>query len=197
MKLNLSNHRLLTILTIFNTLLLIPALLIKILGVSTSLLEHLLLYLSLNISYTLIVIFLINILWTFKEKPSIVTSFKVYACLTVLHLIKNLLHDSPFAKTYALLVGYLTIVITIYLTIQVFKIKNSLIAIPYRMFALSLFSVMIIELIVIIATTSAEDNIIKYVDIMRLLAPISILYIIKKTTPPFKNEKHVVTAVLG
>jgi len=181
MKVNLKNSRLSFILTVFNVLLLMLSLLIRIRDIKINVFEHHILYAALNTSYIFMIMFLIEILRYVKEKTSVITSLITYACLQVLNLINNFFRDFSFAKQSTLSIGILTIVIVIYLTIETFKIKSSLIAIPYRLFALSLLSVIIIELIAVAAVASnAEDKVTDYLDILKLLTPLSILYIVKK-----------------
>lgn len=124
------------------------ALLFKILNIFTQL--------------TLVSLFLslVTILKNIKEKRAIVISFILYPACILLGMLNSLVFKYNHLSAFAIITASLTILITINLLIQTFRMRKSYITIYYRVIAITLFIIPFNKIIipVIFALIYKSDN---------------------------------------
>lgn len=111
---------------------------------------------------TLISLFfsLITILKKIKEKKVILISFILYPALILLAMLNSLVFKSPPLAASAIITGGLTILVTINLLIQAFRMRKSYITVYYRVLAITLLTILFSKIIspIILTVVYKSDN---------------------------------------
>lgn len=131
-----------------------------------------------EITYILLLIYLVNILQYANEKISVQTPFNVYLGLAFTKLILSFLYTSS-AGDLAMGIGMLSICLTIYLIVSSFKITNVKIAMAYKLFSIALLLNMSIKIaipfIVIISPRVLPSRYFGFMDIIEASAILCII----------------------
>jgi hypothetical protein len=198
MKITSKTNRLITIATIVYTVFLALSFFIKIRHIILTRIQYYSLTFLLEVLFILLMIYLINILWILKEKAAIIAAFTIYTCLEVVKIIYGLLPSRFYNNLFTGSLGIFSLGISIYLLIETFSIQNRYIALPYKLFGSSLLYLLLAKLILIIAfPNAANPEMINYLDVLSLLTPIAILYILKKVTEFIKYDNDQNSRVIS
>lgn len=132
-----------------------------------------------EVTYILLLVYLVNILQYANEKISVQTPFNIYLGLAFIKLILSLLYTSS-ASDLAMGLSMLSICLTIYLIISSFKIVNEKIAVAYKLFSLTLLLNMSIKIAIpFIITISPRMLPSRYFGFLDIIEAGAILYIIR------------------
>jgi len=149
---------------------------------------------SLELIYLLLLIYLVSILTLFREKLSISTAVTMYLCIDTMTFITT---EWPrIIPAYG--IGVLTLIIYIYLLVQLFKVKNRYVALPFKLFGFSFLILALFKfLFALTFPLTAHIYEVEYSGILTLLTPLSILYVLKMVDSFIKgqNIQNTTTAV--
>ncbi len=193
MKVNKENNRRVMLLGIANTILILVITLLHINNNEPGTISYFVLHACTEITYILLLVYLINILQYANEKISVQTPFNIYLGLAFIKLLLGFLYTSN-AGELAMGIGMLSMCLTIYLIISSFKIANEKIATAYKLFSLVLLLNMLTKIAIpFIVVISARMFPSRYFYLMDIMEVGTILYIIRSCGDLLKtNEVNVV-----
>jgi len=189
LKINQNTNRWITIATVSYIVLLTSLLFIQISQIRIEPILYNVFTLLLGPLYILLIVYLIEILITFREKPSLSAAFTMYVCLEVITFIDKLFGGRLMGSLLTTTSGIMISVVIIYLFILTLGIKNQYIAIPYKLFGFSLLIfVLSIYFITLVFPMVANRRTMNYLQLISLLTPISILLILNGVSKFIKEE---------
>jgi len=153
---------------------------------------------SLELIYLLLLIYLVSILTLFREKLSISTAVTMYLCIDTMTFITTEWPRIIPAYGIGAALGILTLIIYIYLLVQLFKVKNRYVALPFKLFGFSFLILALFKfLFALTFPLTAHIYEVEYSGILTLLTPLSILYVLKMVDSFIKgqNIQNTTTAV--
>lgn len=203
MDVTLKNNRLIKAATIFYILLLIVSLSLEISKTAVPAAANYLLILVEGGAYVLMLYYILRLLKHFGENKTLINTFIFFACAEALKVI----FAFPIAKThisefYRTGLDTLSAVLGMYLMIQILTIKNKFIIGPFKLFGLAVIASVIAFLYIMSVTASsphpsiaANSDVKGYMDILKVLVPLSVLFLLKNADQALKAEKAEVTPV--
>ncbi len=189
MRLNSETNRFFIIITVMYTVLLALSIYLKIGTMPVKVGQYPALEPALQIIYILLMIYLVRVLKAFDEKSAVVTALILYTCIRGAYAIIKFFPEAKLGSSYVAPMGFLTIVIGIYFFIQLFRIQNRYISLPYILFGFSLVLVFVAEIaLIVVFRVSPYPAIANYMRFVDLLTPLCILFILKRVSA-FINEQ--------
>ncbi|WP_183561146.1 hypothetical protein [Mucilaginibacter sp. SP1R1] len=162
---------------------------ISVKGISLSYVRHPLSLLSIA-AYLATIIYLLNILKFFGEKGSVLTAFKLYIGVELAMFAANTLSGILFNNyTYYQLFAAANFIAVLYLSIQIFTIKNPAIKQPFSLLGISLLVTSILSLVTPFLFTLINDYMIfSYVNLIRLIPIVATINIFNKVAEQLKTS---------
>jgi hypothetical protein len=189
MKVNLKTHQWATSLTYCYAVLLLCSIILSFteLNVTGALLS--LKYFLLQAIYILIFIYLTLFLVANQQSRAIVFAFSGYIFFTALGILTIFITDFDTLRTYAAIVGFISIIAIINLTVQVFRLKHSVISKYYRVLGIMLISSTLLRILFPAASAFLSEYLGKplyimsglYANLYSLFVPVVIIILLKHT----------------
>lgn len=177
MKVNLGNTKIMSAGTLIGLIVLIFSFFTTAEG-RGNLAGFYLFFLLFSVFYILLLTYLTKILWAFKEDAAIIGAFTIVTCLEVINLIMGM---SSLNSNYAMSVGVLTEVMSVYLAIQTFRVKNKEISLPFRLFGVAVFFLSFGKVVLLFALPNvAAKYLLYYEQTVILLTLLSAYYLLKR-----------------
>ena len=152
---------------------------------------HYILTMMMELTYLLLLIYLIDVLFFLREKAIVVVAFFIYMGSDILRTIYPISMGGTSGIKLVATLGVLSFVSTIYLFIATYKIKSSYIMVPYRLFGFALLILTLLKFIITIMLPLMVDfntvgysglillrTIMNFINVIWLLIPISILFVV-------------------
>jgi hypothetical protein len=125
----------------------------------------------------------------FGEKTAISVAITWYICLDILKFLAGEWPGKILDIILTPALGILTFVALVYVLIQLFRVNNKYIALPFRLFGFSFLAVVVFKLMIAIAFPLSPGRLeMEYSSLLLILTPLSILYILKKVTDIIKSQ---------
>jgi hypothetical protein len=148
-------------------------------------LEHFLL----QASYILLFMYLTLFLVANQQPRAIIFAFSTYTVVTALSILTVFINNFEALRIYAAIVGLISIIVVINLTVQVFRLKHPVISKYYRVLGIMLISVTVLRILLPIASTYLSDYFGKplyimsglYTNLYSLFVPVVIIILLKHT----------------
>lgn len=143
----------------------------------------------LDVSYILMLAYVAAILRNLGEQKPVVMVFLLYVLMEAVKIALPYLPLKPAAVSlYITLGGTLSAILGMYLIIQTFNLQTAFIIRAYRMFGLAVAASIVVFFYLTSSGTKAVSTDVKhYLDIVKLLIPIAVLYILKTVGEGLKS----------
>jgi len=167
------------LLGIANIILILAITLLRINNIELDTISYFVLHTCTEITYILLLVYLINILQYANEKISVQTPFNIYLGLAFIKFILGFLYTSN-AGGVTMAIAMLNICIVVYLIICSFKIENEKVASGYKLFCIVLLLNMLVKIAIPFVVTISPNMLpSRYLGVMDIIEVGAILYIIR------------------
>jgi len=167
------------LLGIANIILILAITLLRINNIELDTISYFVLHTCTEITYILLLVYLINILQYANEKISVQTPFNIYLGLAFIKFILGFLYTSN-AGDVTMAIAMLNICIVVYLIICSFKIENEKVALGYKLFCIVLLLNMLVKIAIPFVVTISPNMLpSRYLGVMDIIEVGAILYIIR------------------
>ncbi len=116
-------------------------------------LEHFLL----QASYILLFIYLILFLVANQQPRAVIFAFSTYTVVTTLSILNVFINNFEALRIYAAIVGLISIIVVINLTVQVFRLKHPILSKYYRILGIILCSLTLLRILFPIASAYLSE----------------------------------------
>ena len=141
-------------------------------------------------TYLIVIIYLSYVLKYLNEKRSIILIFQIYAATDLFSFLRNLLVEPSIIGTY-FFISFILITVVICFIIQLFKIKNPVLAPYFKLLALTMLFSTLLSTIgpILMVLHYVGRSILSYIKISYLLPSGIIVSILYKTLSCFSDQE--------
>jgi len=134
-------------------------------------------------TYLIVIIYLSYVLTYLNEKRFITIVFQIYAATGLLSFIRNLLVEPSINEAY-FFISFILLIVVICFIIQLFKIKNPVIAPYFKLLALTMLFSTLFSVIgpILMVMHYVGRSVLIYIKVSDLLPPGIIILILYKTS---------------
>jgi hypothetical protein len=143
-------------------------------------------------AYLIVIIYLSYFLKYLNEKGSIILTFHIYIGFDLLAFLFRLFVRSPISGSH-LLISTIIFAVVIYFIIQIFRIKNPVLAPYFKLLAATmLFSKLFISIgTIFLVQHYVGRSILTYIVLAELLPPVIIILILYKTSMYLNKQQYL------
>jgi hypothetical protein len=148
-----------------------------------------------EITYILIILYLVSVLQLANESIAVQTPFNIFLGVAIIAFISGFFPSRQQNLIMIIsVIGILNIIMTFYILVVTFKIKNKDLLPAFKIFSITQVLVMLLKIsipFVWVITTSQQTPISKYLGLISLLPVLIVFYIISKTQNIYVQHNHI------
>jgi hypothetical protein len=149
---------------------------------------YLLLFLEFSVFYVFLLFYVAKILSYLNENAATVASFTTFACLLGIGFVDTLF-PSLLKGSYADSLGILTQVVSVFVALRSFTVKNRFLSTPFKLFGIALFSSSFPRLLFILVVPLINQKLMTiYGQLTVVLILTSAFYVLKSATKYLKSD---------